>query len=148
MKTFLAATILSVLYYGAAFGGPPSGKKGGAKPSNHHSHHGSQFHKHGHHGVKIGGLSIGFNNYHHKHAKTFVGGWCYHGKVHSHWTYQCYWPKYKCSVYWCPSTCGYYYWSGTAGCYYPISYIATAAPTNVDYHGPIGSLPFGAPRLP
>jgi hypothetical protein len=80
-------------------------------------------------GRSYSGGSASHSNYHQTYGKSFSHGYYYPGQYHSHWTYQCYWPKYGCNCYWCPSSSCYYYWCPTASCYYPISYIASAPPT-------------------
>jgi hypothetical protein len=125
MKTLIAAVVVSFLAIGSASAGKPSGKP-------HHN----------------GGSSIHVTNYHVTYGKTFGGGWYYPGKQHSHWSYQCYWPKYGCNCYWCPSTCCYYYWYEPAGCYYPVSYITVKTPTYAYGSATYGSPPLGIPGLP
>ena len=125
MKLFISAIAVSLLVIGSASAGKPSGKS---------SYHGSN-------GIYISSYSLTY-------GKSFSGGIYYPGKVHSQWSYQCYWPKYGCNCYWCPSSCSYYYWYEPAGCYYPISYITVATPVYATAPLTIGVPPIGIPGLP
>lgn len=129
MKTFIAAIAVLALTSVSAIAGPPSGHKSGHHHSNSYSP-----------SVQV--------KYNVTYGKQFTYGWYYPGKIHSHWSYQSYWPKYGCNTYWCPSTCSYYYWYEPAGCYYPISYITKATPVFVS--GPVVATlpPAGIPVLP
>lgn len=60
-----------------------------------------------------------------KHAVKHHYGYSFHGKHHSHWTYQCYSRHYGCTIYWCPYASCYYYWCAPHHCYYPVSYCPT-----------------------
>ena len=66
-------------------------------------------------------------DYHTKYGTKMSYGYCYPGKLHSHW-HHCIWdPCFNCNYFYCPSACCYYYWCegdyhwfvdyGT--CYYP-----------------------------
>jgi hypothetical protein len=149
LKTLFVAAIAGIIVSQSAIaGGPPT--KGG-NPGNGHSSHGSSGNSQhvvqqpikpiakptsGHNPAPIKShtqhqptstLQHGQVNksYHLQHAKTFVGGYCYHGRSHNHWTYSCYSQRYGCNCHWCPSTCCYYYWCEPACCYYPVTYVYT-----------------------
>jgi hypothetical protein len=58
-------------------------------------------------------------DYHTKFGTKMSFGYCYPGKLHSHW-HHCIWdPCFQCNYFYCPSACCYYYWCETDYCYYP-----------------------------
>ena len=58
-------------------------------------------------------------DYHTKFGTKMSFGYCYPGKLHSHW-HHCIWdPCFQCNYFYCPSACCYYYWCEADYCYYP-----------------------------
>jgi hypothetical protein len=107
-------------------------------------------------GKKPGGPSSSMPNgggtkpdgsYHLKYGTVFVGGICYLGHSHCHWSYSGYSSRYGCICYWCPATCLYYYWFGPANCYYPVSYFASAPVIATPCVTPPVAPPAGVPPL-
>ena len=142
MKRLTSVAVVMVLAAGSAFAGKPGSGGGNGNSSknsshnnghqnshhnSHHKNHDNSHHNahHNSHGSNKHGHSQSFHGYHLTHGKSFGTGWCYQGKSHSHWTYNCYCPKYCCTCYWCPSTLCYYYWCEPAGCYYPYSNLSS-----------------------
>jgi hypothetical protein len=147
MNKFIITTAIAVLMVGAAVAGP--GGKGQSNGGNHStpSHPTASKPTTGNHHTTSNNFKS-VSNYHLNFGKTFSHGFCYQGKSHSHWSFNCYWPKYGCQCYWCPSTCGYYYWCESACCYYPVSYITIAPPVQVVTVPVTVVIPAGFPVLP
>lgn len=64
-------------------------------------------------------------DYHLKYGTKTAFGYCFPGKLHTHW-HHCIWdPCFSCHYFYCPSTCCYYYWCATEVCYYPCHWFVT-----------------------
>jgi hypothetical protein len=62
------------------------------------------------------------HNYHVNHGTRFNHGYYYRGRTHTHWSYQRYDARYRCTCYFDSGCKSWYYWCQPANCYYPVSY--------------------------
>ncbi len=133
MKRFLlsaAAMVLGLALVGTVEagdkkGGTHGGKSGGSPSSGVIHSTGSHSGKTYSGGSYSGGVTktTFHKDYHLTYGvKSKQGFYYYKGYSHSHWSHQCWYPKYGCNCYWCPCTLVYYYWCVPDECYYPVTY--------------------------
>jgi hypothetical protein len=145
----LAAAVVSVAVFSAAYAGPGKGNGGShhtggsqtfskqshsmqTNPSNYQGQFKSQKFDHivRSDRVQLNHIDKGFKySIEHCPSKSYKKcdfGYCFYGKSCNHWEYRCWAPTYGCYLYSCPYTSCEYWFCLEDDCYYPVGYCPVA----------------------